>query len=98
MRNTKPSGQPAAAAINFYLLLVVVPYSVIEFNVNPFGYIRCFSSDQFDAGGLVSTAGNPIQDIGFVNQTVVPQLGGTLLLGMQFLQRFLSLPISRSEA
>jgi hypothetical protein len=23
----------------------------------------------------VSTAGNPIQDIGFVNQTIVPQLG-----------------------
>jgi hypothetical protein len=74
MRNTKSSGQLAPAAINFNLLLIV-PYSVIEFEVNPFGYIQCFSSDHFDASALVTTAGNPIQDIGFINQAIVPQSG-----------------------
>ena len=67
MRNTKPSGQPATEAIDFDLLLAIVPYSVIEFEVNPFGYIWCFSSDQFDASALVLTAGNSIQDVGLVN-------------------------------
>jgi hypothetical protein len=67
MRNTEPSGQPAAAAIDFDFFLVVVPYSVIEFEVNPFGYIWCLSSDHFDASSLVLTAGNHIQDVGFEN-------------------------------
>ncbi len=71
MRNAEPSGQPAPAAIDFDLFLVVVPYSsVIEFEVNPFGYIRCFSGHHFDAGALMST-----QDNGFINQAIVPKLG-----------------------
>jgi hypothetical protein len=46
--------------------LIVEPYPVIEFEINPFGYIWCFSSDHFDACALVTTAGKYIQDVGFV--------------------------------
>jgi hypothetical protein len=98
MRNTELSGQPAPAAIDFNLLLVKVPFLVIEFDVNPFTYIWCFSGEHFDAGALVTTAENPIQDVGFVNQTIVPPLGGGLLLCMRFLHRFLSSPFSRLAA
>ena len=40
----------------------------------------CFSRDHFDAGALVSTAGNPIHDVGLVNQTIVPRSGRHIAL------------------
>ena len=91
MRNTKRSGQPAAAAIDFDLLLVVEPYSVKEFEVNPFGYIWCLSSDHFNTSALVSTAGNPIQDVRFVYKTIVPQLWGSFALKHAIPPTFLEL-------
>jgi hypothetical protein len=60
MCNAEPSGQPAPTAINFNLLLIIVPYSIIEFEVNPFGYDRCLSGYHFDAGALLLAARNPI--------------------------------------
>ena len=68
MGDTKPSGKLASATINFDLfLLIVVPYTIVKFEVNPFGYVRHFAGDHFDAPALLLTKWNSVEDVGLVN-------------------------------
>jgi hypothetical protein len=75
MCNTKPTCEAAPAAIEFNLLLVKVPDSVIELEVKPLRDVWCLTSDHLNTMALLLSMFSPIQDVGLVDQAVIPQAG-----------------------
>jgi hypothetical protein len=71
----RASRETTPAAVDFDLLLVIVPHSIVKFEVNPLGYVWRFASDDFNPSALLLAAGNPILDVGLIYQAVIPQAG-----------------------
>jgi hypothetical protein len=73
--NTKPSCKAAPTAVDFDLFLVIVPHSIVKFEINPLGYVWRLASDDFNPSALLLSARNPTQDVGLIVQAIISQAG-----------------------